>query len=149
LPHRAYGTRALSSVISKPRVRRESLSLPSKNGGRRHEKSLIPIVFVCSDELRRGDSSVLLRHRKEERVVERQLCASTPKVSASPLTVACIDDLDQFNILEPEWDALVERSTADHVFLSHVWLRTWWECFGRGRRLHVILVWAGDQLIGA
>jgi CelD/BcsL family acetyltransferase involved in cellulose biosynthesis len=130
-------------------VRRERLSLPSTKEERRHEKSPIPIVFVCTDELRRGDSSVLLRHRKEERVVERQLCASTPKVSASPLTVACVDDLDQFNILQPEWDALVERSAADPVFLSHVWLRTWWECFGQGRKLHVILVWAGNQLIGA
>jgi CelD/BcsL family acetyltransferase involved in cellulose biosynthesis len=82
-------------------------------------------------------------------VVERQLCAPAQEIAAPSLTVNCICDLEQFYAIQPEWDRLVERSDADPVFLSHTWLRTWWECFGDGRKLHIILVWADRSLIGA
>src|SRR5262249_45722687 len=115
-----------------------------------------------ADELRGCDSSVLFRDWKEELVVQRELYTSTQEISdASPLvrgpaaapgeglTVACVDNLDEFNAIQPEWDDLVERSDADRVFVSHVWLRTWWECFGSGRKLYIILVRSGARLIGA
>jgi len=82
-------------------------------------------------------------------VVEQPLRARAKQSAAPALTVRRIDDLDAFNAIEADWNRLVERSDADPIFLSHTWLRTWWECFGRGRRLHVITVWADDRLIGA
>jgi CelD/BcsL family acetyltransferase involved in cellulose biosynthesis len=42
-----------------------------------------------------------------------------------------------------------ERCEADAVFMSQAWLGTWWECFGSGKHLHVIVVYAGGELVGA
>src|SRR5262249_11785657 len=33
--------------------------------------------------------------------------------------------------------------------LSHAWIRTWWECFGTRKKLRVILVRSGRNLIAA
>jgi CelD/BcsL family acetyltransferase involved in cellulose biosynthesis len=82
-------------------------------------------------------------------VVERQLCASAAEISVAPLTVRCIDNLDQFVAIEREWNSLIERSPVDPVFLSHAWLRTWWECFAPDQKFRIILVWEGPKLVGA
>jgi CelD/BcsL family acetyltransferase involved in cellulose biosynthesis len=41
--------------------------------------------------------------------------------------------------LEPEWGQLVEASGIAHPFVSHEWVRTWWECFGAGRQLQLVV----------
>lgn len=64
------------------------------------------------------------------------------------LRVNVIRDHDAFLAIGPEWDALVERAGIAHPFLGHDWVRTWWECFGKGKELHVVTVRAGDLLIG-
>ena len=51
--------------------------------------------------------------------------------------------------LEPRWEALVERNATDTVFLSYAWLRTWWQHFGKGSRLLLLVVESGDELVGA
>jgi hypothetical protein len=48
-----------------------------------------------------------------------------------------------------EWDRLVERADSDRLFLSHTWLHTWWEAFGKTSQLHVITLRAGGQLVAA
>ena len=40
----------------------------------------------------------------------------------------------------PLWDALVRRARPAHPFLSHDWFRSWWDAFGRDRRLHIVVV---------
>lgn len=45
-----------------------------------------------------------------------------------------------------EWDALVERAGGD-VFMSFDWCWTWWEFYGKGRALEVVLVRAGGALV--
>jgi CelD/BcsL family acetyltransferase involved in cellulose biosynthesis len=60
-----------------------------------------------------------------------------------------VTDVAAFNALEPEWNDLVGRAGVGHPFLTHAWLRTWWECFGASRSLCVIVVRAGDRLVAA
>jgi len=82
-------------------------------------------------------------------VVERQLCASAAEISLAPLTVECIENLDQFVAIEREWNSLIDRSAVDPVFLSHAWLRTWWECFASDQQFRIVIVWEGRRLVGA
>lgn len=42
--------------------------------------------------------------------------------------------------LEPVWHELYRRAEVHHPFLSHEWLRTWWECFGAPEGLRILLV---------
>src|SRR5262249_21734181 len=49
--------------------------------------------------------------------------------------------------LEPAWNALVRDAGVDHPFLTHAWVRTTWECFGQGNRLHVIVVRDADEVV--
>src|SRR5262249_933831 len=130
-------------------VRPASRWLDSKNGVRRHEAFVLFLILVCVDELCGSGGTLPFHHGKEGPGVGRQLCASAGQIAPEPVNVQSIDKLDQFNAIEQDWQRLVERSAADPVFLSHAWLRTWWECFGTGLEFRIVLVWAGNDLIGA
>ncbi|SRR5579871_1446877 len=53
-------------------------------------------------------------------------------------------DLDT---LREEWDALLEHSDANSVFLTWEWLRTWWKYLAEHRRLNVLALRDGGELI--
>jgi CelD/BcsL family acetyltransferase involved in cellulose biosynthesis len=61
-------------------------------------------------------------------------------------SVETITDWATFLRLEPSWNDTVARAAVPHPFLRHEWLRTWWECFGEGRRLHVLIVRSGTRI---
>jgi len=63
------------------------------------------------------------------------------------LVVATLSDARALVGLEPVWNRLVEEAGLDHPFMTYEWVRTWWECFGGGRRLHVLVVKEGDEPI--
>jgi CelD/BcsL family acetyltransferase involved in cellulose biosynthesis len=65
----------------------------------------------------------------------------------SDLRVETVSHHQSFLDLEPVWNRLVEQSGIGHPFVRHEWARTWWECFGHGSRLHVLVVKAGDEPI--
>ncbi len=52
------------------------------------------------------------------------------------------------NALRQPWDELLPASRADNVFATHLWLSTWWECFGAGREPLIVTVWQDGQLAG-
>ena len=65
----------------------------------------------------------------------------------SPIpAVEIVTEYSRFLDLEAEWNDAVDRAAVPHPFLRHEWIRTWWECFGTGRRLHIIVVRAGDRI---
>src|SRR5258706_4117948 len=78
-------------------------------------------------------------------------------VAASPLPevvsvqaevrVETVSDYQAFLDLEPVWNEVVEAAGVDHPFLHHAWVRTWWECFGAGSTLHVLVLKAGRETI--
>jgi len=59
-----------------------------------------------------------------------------------------ISSYQEFLDLESTWNELVRAAGVDHPFLEHAWVRTWWECFGEASTLHVVVVKAGDEIIG-
>lgn len=67
----------------------------------------------------------------------------TPAVSK--LRVEAVTDYQGLLALEPAWNALLERAGVDHPFLEFDWVRTWWECFGGGKKPYVLVAWDGDE----
>jgi CelD/BcsL family acetyltransferase involved in cellulose biosynthesis len=69
--------------------------------------------------------------------------ASTPRLFAAEpheYTVELVRDVETFAALREPWNALVERAGVAHPFLRHEWVQTWWESFGHGARLNVLVV---------
>jgi CelD/BcsL family acetyltransferase involved in cellulose biosynthesis len=62
-------------------------------------------------------------------------------------TVEVVTEYSDFVGMEAAWNALVERARIDHPFLRHEWIRTWWDCFGQGQKLHIVLVRHRDELV--
>jgi CelD/BcsL family acetyltransferase involved in cellulose biosynthesis len=61
--------------------------------------------------------------------------------------VETISGYQAFLDLEPVWNQVAEEAGLDHPFLEHAWVRTWWECFGAGSTLQVLVLKAGDQTV--
>lgn len=55
-------------------------------------------------------------------------------------TVEVISTNEGLADLAPIWDRLVARAGVTHPFLTHLWMQTWWECFGGDGELMVLLV---------
>jgi CelD/BcsL family acetyltransferase involved in cellulose biosynthesis len=69
-------------------------------------------------------------------------CSTVPE-----FRVEVISDDQAFLDLAPVWNKLVEVAGIDHPFLTHEWIRTWWECFGAGKQLHILVVKVGAEVI--
>jgi CelD/BcsL family acetyltransferase involved in cellulose biosynthesis len=64
------------------------------------------------------------------------------------IRVETVSGCQAFLDLENDWNRLVQETEAGHPFLEHAWMRTWWECFGGGSTLHVLVAKAGGETIG-
>jgi len=66
---------------------------------------------------------------------------------AEKITVETISNYQAFLDLEPVWRDVAEAAGCDHPFLEHAWVRTWWESFGAGSTLHILVLRAGKRPI--
>src|SRR5437899_3532497 len=62
-------------------------------------------------------------------------------------TVERIEDVEAFRRLRTAWNELLADSDADRLFLTWEWLFTWWRHLAAGRRLYLLLVRHGGELI--
>jgi CelD/BcsL family acetyltransferase involved in cellulose biosynthesis len=58
-----------------------------------------------------------------------------------------VDDVSSFETLGEEWNRLLDASAADCVFLTWEWLFTWWKHFLSGKKLSILAVRDGSELI--
>ncbi len=63
------------------------------------------------------------------------------------LRIQVIDNSADFAALREEWNELLAASRSDCLFLTWEWLYTWWSHFGHGKRLFIVTVRSGSQLI--
>jgi CelD/BcsL family acetyltransferase involved in cellulose biosynthesis len=63
-------------------------------------------------------------------------------------TVEPISDPARLTTLRSEWTELVGDSAADSLFLTWEWMSTWWKHHARGRRLALLAVREGRDLVG-
>ncbi len=66
----------------------------------------------------------------------------------SKITIEKITTREDFNDLESVWNGLLEASSSNSITLTWEWLSTWWDVFGEGRELYILLVRDGKELIG-
>lgn len=64
------------------------------------------------------------------------------------ISVEAVTEYDAFLDLAPDWNRLVEEAEIDHPFLRHEWFRAWWDSFGTGKQLHILVVRRGAETIG-
>ncbi|MBI4474030.1 MAG: GNAT family N-acetyltransferase [Acidobacteria bacterium] len=64
------------------------------------------------------------------------------------MKIEVIKDIQTLLSLRDEWNALLAQSRSDSVFLTHEWLSTWFKHLGENRKLAVILVRKGGELVG-
>src|SRR5687768_8587819 len=65
----------------------------------------------------------------------------------SNLNIQVIEDPATFAAMREEWTELLRSSSSDCIFLTWEWLHTWWKHFGRHRRLFLVAVRSGSQLV--
>jgi CelD/BcsL family acetyltransferase involved in cellulose biosynthesis len=63
------------------------------------------------------------------------------------LRIERIEDADRFALMGGEWNALLHESDADCLFLTWEWLHTWWQNLAGTRRLFVLAVRHGEDLV--
>jgi CelD/BcsL family acetyltransferase involved in cellulose biosynthesis len=63
------------------------------------------------------------------------------------LTVERVEDGAAFAALSQEWDARLPASSANGLFLTWEWLHSWWRHLGAGRRLFILTVRRGPELV--
>ena len=66
------------------------------------------------------------------------------------MQVRGIDNIADFADLRDPWNRLLANSRSNSIFLTHEWLFTWWQIYGQGDTLHVVLLLASDsaELVG-
>jgi len=70
---------------------------------------------------------------------------AAPRTSVTVEWLAGREALDR---LEPVWDDLVVRAGLDHPFATHEWISSWWQAFGRGAELRVLVARRGASVDG-
>jgi CelD/BcsL family acetyltransferase involved in cellulose biosynthesis len=63
------------------------------------------------------------------------------------MQVQHIDNAVDLDSLREEWDALLESSPSNNIFLTWEWLRTWWKYLAERRKLQVVALRHGGELI--
>lgn len=63
------------------------------------------------------------------------------------MTIELIDNAERFASLRTEWTELLASSAAESPFLTWEWLNAWWAHLGASRRLSIVAVRDGEQLI--
>jgi CelD/BcsL family acetyltransferase involved in cellulose biosynthesis len=72
---------------------------------------------------------------------------ATPSATTG-LTIDAIEDVQGFDRLKGEWDALLDASASRTPFLTWGWLRSWWMHLAGSATLHIIVVRQRGELIG-
>lgn len=67
----------------------------------------------------------------------------------SNLTVSTIESYATLEPMIGQWDKLLLASSANNIFLTAEWLTAWWESYGAGKQLEIVLVTdEHGQLVG-
>ena len=58
-----------------------------------------------------------------------------------------IESLEDFQRLATDWNVLLSQSRSDCLFLTWEWLYTWWKHLSENRRLFLLRVNSGNELV--
>jgi CelD/BcsL family acetyltransferase involved in cellulose biosynthesis len=64
------------------------------------------------------------------------------------MQIEVIKDIDKFQKMRDEWNALLEVSGAHNPFLRHEWLTAWWKGYGDDKGLFILSFKSGEETLG-
>jgi CelD/BcsL family acetyltransferase involved in cellulose biosynthesis len=65
-----------------------------------------------------------------------------------PVTVQAVSSEAGFDALETDWERLHAAATTASVFTSWPWLRRWWQHYGKGQPLHILVASVRGETVG-
>jgi|CXWL01.1.fsa_nt_gi CelD/BcsL family acetyltransferase involved in cellulose biosynthesis len=68
-------------------------------------------------------------------------------IAATTLHVTTLDDVEAFDGLREEWNALLRASASETIFLTWEWMRAWWSHLSSGYQLRILTVRRGSELL--
>lgn len=68
-------------------------------------------------------------------------------VVAEDLQVELYRDFETCSALRREWDSFIE-DLGGEIFLTYDWCRIWWKHYGKNRKLLIIIVRSGSDIVG-
>lgn len=74
-------------------------------------------------------------------------CLPANGTANQQLTIECITEIEDFELLREDWGNLLEESEA-HIFQSFEWQYIWWHHFGGDNQLNILAFWKEEKLIG-
>ena len=84
--------------------------------------------------------------------MESGLKEGTPAPTLSSLShglrTEVVRDFEGLTWLKQAWDEMAKRAEARHPYISHAWISTWLECFGKGLSPYILVVKDKDRLKG-
>ena len=69
--------------------------------------------------------------------------------SKTGLLTACIEDARDFRALAEDWSRLYDACPDSTPFNSWEWLFSWWQAYGRGKQLCLLICRSAGELVGA
>ena len=78
----------------------------------------------------------------------RPVPAASPPAPDADLGIEVLTSTAQFAALAPDWNRLHAEARAASVFNSWMWLYEWWQAYGAGRRLRLLVVREGEVPVG-
>ena len=73
---------------------------------------------------------------------------AAPVQPAAGIAVDVLARADAFAYLAPEWNRLHAEATAASVFNSWIWQFQWWQVYGGGQALRLLVARQGDRVVG-
>ena len=64
------------------------------------------------------------------------------------MNIHWISDIEEFKTVRDEWDEALECSGADNPFLLSDLIISWWEVFGRNRKLSIFVLYNKGSIVG-
>jgi len=69
-------------------------------------------------------------------------------VAPSEVSVRVLDTAEAFAALAPDWNRLHAETALASVFTSWIWQYQWWQVYGRGQPLRLLVAYEGTEVIG-
>lgn len=100
---------------------------------------------------RRGDdpSGLIAQHQALQEQLRREQPPPPERIGPAVPTLRVISSPQELQALQPQYDALLEASTAVSPFLLLEWLLPWYDHFGRDYDVHAAVVEHEDRLLAA
>jgi CelD/BcsL family acetyltransferase involved in cellulose biosynthesis len=63
------------------------------------------------------------------------------------ISIQEVSDVETFRSLRETWNNLLRESGDNNIFLTWEWLFTWWQHYGRDKKLRILLIKESDRII--